>query len=228
MHVYSSDNEFRSTFLAILGVVAFVVVVALNAYVFPWLYQQIPFNIPPLVVPGLAFGVVFGLLHRVFDRHLWKKPWMPDFIVAVPDLTGHWEGEIRTSYEGEIPDDYLADGGYQPMNATLDIEQTWSKIIIHFETERSPSISTGASFQTKRILHPKLSYLFENEGADVDEQAADEGPYGGTTRFTYRESDDRLVGYYYTGPARASEQGDGQKTTYGTAEFTRVSGEPQI
>lgn len=227
MHVYSSDNEFRSTFLAILGVVAFIVVVTLNAYVFPWLYQQIPFKIPPLVVPGLAFGVVFGLFHRVFDRRLWKKPWMPDFIVAVPDLTGHWEGEIRTSYEGEIPDDYLADGGHQPMTATLNIKQTWSKIIIHFETERSPSVSTGASFQTEGTLHPKLSYLFENEGADVVEQAEDEGPYDGTTRFTYRESDDRLVGYYYTGPARASEQGDGQKTTYGTAEFTRVSDEPQ-
>jgi len=40
MHVYSSDNEFRSTFLAILGVIAFVIVFVLNAYVFPWLYQQ--------------------------------------------------------------------------------------------------------------------------------------------------------------------------------------------
>jgi hypothetical protein len=94
-------------------------------------------------------------------------------------------------------------------------------------SSRSPSVSTGASFQTEGTLHPKLSYLFENEGADVVEQAEDEGPYDGTTRFTYRESDDRLVGYYYTGPARASEQGDGQKTTYGTAEFTRVSDEPQ-
>lgn len=152
---------------------------------------------------------------------------MPDHIVAVPDLTGHWEGEIRTNYEGEISDTYLADGGHQPMTATLDIKQTWSKIIIHFETERSSSVSTGASFQTERTLHPKLSYLFENEGADVDEQAEDEGPYDGTTRFTFRESEDRLVGYYYTGPARASEQGNGQKTTYGSAEFTRMSNEPQ-
>lgn len=204
-----------------------VVVYALNVYVFPWLYQQIPFEIPPLIVPGLAFGIVFSLFRRVFDRLLWSEPWMPDFIVAVPDLTAHWEGEIRTSYEGEIPDDYLADGGHQPMTATLNIKQTWSKIIIHFETERSPSVSRGASFQNGGTLHPKLSYLFENEGVDVDEQAEDEGLYDGTTQFTSRESDDRLVGYYYTGPARASEQGDGQKTTYGTAEFTRVSDEPQ-
>lgn len=227
MHVYSSDNEFRSTFLAILGVIAFVIVFVLNVYVFPWLYQQIPFEVPPLLIPGLAFGVVFGLIHRVFDRRLWNKPWMPDFIVAVPDLTGHWEGEIRSSYEGEIPDDYLADGGHQPMPATLDIEQTWSKIIVHFETERSPSVSTGASFQTEGTLHTKVSYLYENEGADVDEQAEDEGPYDGTARLTYRESIDRLAGYYYTGPARASEQDGSQKTTYGTMEFTRDSDEPQ-
>jgi hypothetical protein len=152
---------------------------------------------------------------------------MPDFIVAVPDLTGHWEGEIRSSYEGEIPDDYLADGGHQPMPATLNIEQTWSKIIVHFETERSPSVSTGASFQTEGTLHTKVSYLYENEGADVDEQAEDEGPYDGTARLTYRESIDRLAGYYYTGPARASEQDGSQKTTYGTMEFTRDSDEPQ-
>lgn len=163
----------------------------------------------------------------MFDRRLWNKHWIPDFVVAVPDLTGHWEGEIRTSYKEEILDKYIADGGHQPMPATLDIEQTWSKIIIHFETKRSPSVSTGASFQTKGTLHTKLSYLFENEGADVDEQEEDEGPYDGTTQFTYQESEGKLIGYYYTGPARASDQGNGEKTTYGTAEFARISDEPE-
>lgn len=113
------------------------------------------------------------------------------------------------------------------MPATLDIEQRWSKIIVHFETERSPSVSTGASFQTEGTLHTKVSYLYENEGPEVDEQAEDEGPYDGTARLTYRESEDRLVGYYYTGPSRASEQGDSQKTTYGAMEFTRESDEIQ-
>lgn len=225
MHVYSSDNEFRSTFLGILGAVAFIVTSFLDGYAFPWVHQQLPFDVPDLLFFGLAFGVVYALLYRVFDWRLWNKSWMPDFIVAVPDLTGHWEGEIKTSYQGKIKGDYIADGGHQPMSATLDIDQTWSKIIIHFETERSSSVSTGASFQTKGTLHTKLSYLFDNEGADVDEQEEDEGPYDGTTQFTYRESDDRLVGYYYTGPARASEQGDGQQTTYGTAEFTQVGDE---
>jgi|AntDeeMinimDraft_5_1070356.scaffolds.fasta_scaffold06873_4 hypothetical protein len=89
MHVYSSDNEFRSTFLAILGVVAFAVVCTLNAYVFPWLYQQVPVEVPPLVVPGLTFGVVFSLIYWIFNRRLWNNSWMPDFIVTVPDLTGH-------------------------------------------------------------------------------------------------------------------------------------------
>lgn len=124
MHVYSSDNNFRSTFLAILGVIAFAVVYALNAYVFSWIYQQAPFEVPPLIVPGLAFGIVFSVIYRIFDRRLWNESWMPNFIVAVPDLTGHWEGEIKSSYEGEIPDDYLADGGHQPMAAELDIKQT--------------------------------------------------------------------------------------------------------
>lgn len=229
MHVYSSDNEFRSTVLGLLGVAAFVTVYALNASVFPRLYQQIPFEVPPLVLPGLAFGVVFSLYHSAFDQCLWNKSWMPEFIVAVPDLTGQWEGKIKTNYKGDIKDEYTADGsgGYQPMPATLDIEQTWSKIIIHFETERSPSVSTGASFQTKGTLHPKISYLFENEGASPDEQAEDEGPYEGTTQFTFRKSDDgdRLVGYYYTGPARASNSGDGEQTTHGSVEFTRVNRE---
>jgi|AntDeeMinimDraft_5_1070356.scaffolds.fasta_scaffold06873_5 hypothetical protein len=113
------------------------------------------------------------------------------------------------------------------MPATLDIEQTSGKIIVHFETERSLSVSTGASFQNQGTLHTKFSYLFENEGADVDEQAEDEGPYDGTAQLTYRESQNRLTGYYYTGPARASEQDGTRKTTYGTIEFTHESDEPQ-
>jgi hypothetical protein len=225
MHVYSSDNGFRSTFLGILGATAFVTTWMLDNYVFPWIHEQLPFAVPNLLFFGLAFGVAYKLFYRVFDRRLWNESWIPDFVVAVPDLTGHWEGEIRTSYEGEIADEYIADGGHQSIPATLDIKQTWGKIIIHFETERSYSVSTGASFQTKRTFHPKLSYLFENKGADVDKQEEDEGPYDGTTQFRYRESEDKLVGYYYTGPARASDQGNGQQTTYGTAEFTRVSDE---
>lgn len=227
MHVYSSDNGFRSTLLGILGAVAFIATSVLDGYVFPWIHEQLPFTVPNLLFFGLAFGVAYKIFYRMFDRRLWNKSWIPDFIVSVPDLTGHWEGEIKTSYKGEIPDEYIVDGGHQSMPATLDIKQTWSEIIIHFETERSPSVSTGATFQTKGILHTKLTYLFNNEGAEVHEQEEDEGPYDGTTQFTYRELEDKLVGYYYTGPARASNQDNSQQTTYGTAEFTRVSDEPE-
>jgi len=146
MHTYSTDNDFRVTLLGLLGVASYLVVYILNVYLFTFLNRVILIEIPELVFIGLAYGVVFSGVYMLFATRLWTRLWMPSFVVAVPDLTGHWEGHIQTSFEGEIEDEYLAaDGGdsdgsgerYREMEATLDIEQTWRKIAITFETGRS-------------------------------------------------------------------------------------------
>lgn len=241
MHTYSTDNDFRVTLLGLLGVAAYVIVYILNVYLFPFLNRLIPVEIPELLFIGLAYGVVFSGVYMLFATRLWNRSWMPSFAVAVPDLTGHWEGQIQTSFEGEIDEEYLAaDGGdsegsserYREMDATLDIQQTWRKIAITFETGRSSSYSTGASFQMERTLQPRLSYLFQNEGPSPDEQSESEGRYTGAAEFQLRQGNGETVleGVYYTGPAREHSEGPSEetKTNYGSAEFTRVSGEPQL
>lgn len=239
MHTYSTDNDFRVTLLGLLGVAAYVIVYVLNVYLSPVLNRPIPVEIPELVFVGLAYGVVFSGVYMLFATWLWNRSWIPSFVVAVPDLTGHWEGQIQTSFEGEIDEQYLAaDGGgdteerYREMKATLDIRQTWRKIAITFETGRSSSYSTGASFQMEHTLQPRLSYLFQNEGPSPDEQSESEGRYTGAAEFQLRgtSGEAMLEGVYYTGPAREHIEGPSEKakTNYGSAEFTRVSDEPQV
>lgn len=238
MHTYSTDNDFRVTLLGLLGVAAYIIVYMLNVYLFSLLNSLIPIEIPEMLFIGITFGGVFPAVYMLFASWIWNRPWMPSFIVAVPDLTGHWEGHIRSSFKGEISREYLAaDGGdknerYREMKATLDIRQTWRKIAITFETGRSSSYSTSASFQLGATLHPRLSYLFQNEGPSPDEQSASEGRYTGVAEFKLREADgDALLeGVYYTGPAREHTEGpsDEAKTNYGSVEFTRASREPQM
>lgn len=238
MHTYSTDNDFRVTLLGLLGVAAYVTVYISNVYLFPFLNRVVPIEIPRLLFIGLAYSVVFSAVYMLFATKLWNRSWMPSFAVAVPDLTGHWEGTIQTSFEGEIEEEYLAadggDGGegrYHEMEATLDIQQSWRKIAITFETGRSTSYSTGASFQMEEALQPRLSYLFQNEGPSPEEQSESEGRYTGAAEFRVKERDGETVleGEYYTGPAREHSEGPGEesRTNYGSAEFTRVSDEPK-
>jgi len=241
MHTYSTDNDFRVTLLGLLGVAAYVIVYILNVYLFPFLNRVVPIEIPELLFIGLAYSMVFSGVYMLFATRLWNRSWMPSFVVAVPDLTGHWEGHIQTSFEGEIKEEYLAtDGGdsdasevqYREMEASLDIRQTWRKIVITFETRRSSSYSTAASFQMEHTLQPRLSYLFQNEGPSPDEQSESEGRYTGAAEFRLREVDGGVMldGVYYTGPSREHTEGPNEeaKTNYGSAEFTRVNDEPQV
>lgn len=236
MHTYSTDNDFRVTLLGLLGVASYVIVYGLNVYLFPVLDRLIQIEIPDLVFTGIAYGAVFSVVYMLFATRLWNQQRIPSFVVAVPDLTGHWEGHIQTSFKGDIDAEYLVNNGggenrYQKMEATLDIRQTWRKIAITFETGRSTSYSTGASFQMEGTLQPHLSYLFQNRGPSPEEQSESEGRYTGAAEFQVREIEDysKLVGVYYTGPAREHTEGPSAhvKTNYGSAEFTRTSKEPQ-
>ena len=220
-----------------MGVAAYALVQIFNIYLFPALRRLIPIRIPELVSLGITYGIAFSGIYMLFATLLWNRMWMPSLIVSVPDLTGHWEGYIQTSFEGEIDKTHLvSDGGseaeYQEMGATLDIRQTWWKIAISFETGRSSSYSTSARFQMEQTLQPRLSYLFQNEGPSPHKQSESEGRYTGASEFKLQENADEaavLEGVYYTGPEREHTMGPSQetKTNYGFAKFIRVNDDPK-
>ena len=225
MHTYSTDNGFRTKLLALLGIIAYLFAGFLNSVVFPAFEGWVAIHLPTELNIGASFMLVFGAIFWAFSNHVWHRSWIPERIVSVPDLTGHWEGHIKT--QNEVQDEYINvelnddNDEYTPMEATLDISQDWRKISIYFATGRSPSPSTGAMFRMKDMIHPKVAYLFQNQGPAPDEQADDEGQYDGTAQFRYIKRPDEpdiLEGKYYTGPSRGNQ---------GSARFERKADSPK-
>lgn len=202
MHTYSTDNDFRPKVYAGLALLAYGITILVEM-VTTALSTVLPFAAGFVISWGLAFAVVW----KAHVQWFWKT-WLARVlgITRVPDFNGKWEGWIVTSYEGDIPDEALhpaddpsEDG--QKMVASLDIDQTWRKINVHFETTQTPSDSNGATMLTEKGKWPSISYQYENPGSPLVEGL---DMHFGTASLEYRDEGDTetLEGLYYTGPGR--------------------------
>jgi hypothetical protein len=202
MHTYSTDNDLRPKVYGVLALLAYGITILVEL-VTTTLSTVLPFAVGFVVSWGLAFTVVW----KIHDRWFWKTRIARALgFTRVPNLNGKWEGWIVTSYEGDIddqalhPDNAPSEDG-QKMKAWLDIDQTWRKINVHFETTQTPSDSNGATMLTEKGKWPSLSYQYENPGSPLVEGL---DMHFGTASLEYRDEGDRetLEGLYYTGPGR--------------------------
>lgn len=202
MHTYSTDNDLRPKVYGVLALLAYGITILVEL-VTTALSTVLPFAVGFVVSWGLAFTVVW----KIHDRWFWKTRIARALgFTRVPNLNGKWEGWIVTSYEGDIddqalhPDNAPSEDG-QKMKAWLDIDQTWRKINVHFETTQTPSDSNGATMLTEKGKWPSLSYQYENPGSPLVEGL---DMHFGTASLEYRDEGDRetLEGLYYTGPGR--------------------------
>jgi len=111
-----------------------------------------------------------------------------------------WEEQGEIPDEALHPDDAPSEDG-QKLKAWLDIDKTWRKINVHFETTQTPSDSNGASMLTEKGKWPSISYQYENPGSPLVEGL---DMHFGTASLEYRDESDTgtLEGLYYTGPGR--------------------------
>lgn len=202
MHTYSTDNDLRPKVYGVLALLAYGLTVLVGMAT-DALSTVLPFGAGVVISWGLAFAVVW----KIHDNWFWKTGIARALgFTRVPDLNGRWEGYIVTSYEGHIsdealhPDDDLSEDG-QKLKAWLDIDQTWRKINIHFETKQTASDSNGATMLTEEGKWPSLSYQYENAGSPLVEGL---DMHFGTASLEYRNEGGRetLEGLYYTGPGR--------------------------
>lgn len=212
MHTYSTDNDFKPKILAGIGVLAFIFATFINNALHSAIEQ---FDYIPLEISFLVtIGIIFTGLYWVFNQHIWSYPNIPSSLVAVPDLSGEWEGNIKTNFDGDIPEEFIqeSDPGrdeFTTIEARLKITQTWRHISVHFETERSESYSLAASFISNDTMHPRFYYIFRNEGPSPEERDEDEGMYDGTAQLKLKKQGKQeiLKGFYYTGPSRENNVG---------------------
>ena len=87
----------------------------------------------------LEAAVIFSLLSFVFERWIWKLPPVR-FFHGIPDLNGHWEGELFSSYSEEA------------IHMDLDIVQTWSEISFRASFPKSTSSSNTAAIHMESVF----------------------------------------------------------------------------
>jgi hypothetical protein len=148
-----------------------------------------------LVIVAPSGVAVFVVLFLVFDQFLWNWPWLYKLgLLRVPDLNGDWEAEISSSGTGE------------KIRAQVKIHQTYSKIRIHLETDKSSSLSRMAAIEMASPTMFTLRYEYSAE-YQRDKTAAILRHFG-VTSICLKSNDHRLLGEhsanYYTEQGRDS------------------------
>ena len=204
MHDYSIDRHPKEKvlfFLALIAIAAAPPIKELAEFLVLSLEANIGWSSAPVVaVP--VFGVFAGL-YFLFDKFLWKIPWLRK-VLLVPDLNGKWVCKGHTNLKNAEVVDYDWD-------ATISITQSWSKILIHLKTKQSESKSISASIYHEAGVGYRVLYQYNNR-PNADE--LDLSNHSGSAELLFSENAESASGSYYT---------DRHRTTVGTMSLKRES-----
>jgi hypothetical protein len=143
----------------------------------------------------------YGLCYNIFDRRLWRIPIIRKIgLVSLPNLNGNWKGYLLSSFD-EHGTKY---------DASIEIIQSWTRIIIKLRTEKSKSHSIVATLTTENPGGIILSYAYLNEPKANAKKTMH--IHKGTAWLTLDKNGEMFEGEYYTGRDRQS---------YGSLHFER-------
>lgn len=182
MHSYSVDTPVRRQVYFAIAVAAFAIPRGIA-----WAAG--------LLVPGEAFaypltvGTTFAAIHLLFDRLIWKKF---GFWHKIPELNGRWTAHGVSSYRDPETNEPVR------FSMTYIIRQTFSRIEVFGETEKSTSKSLMASLDTDHAV-PIFRYGFEN----TPKNTADDDLHRHPGMIELRiQSGTRMTGDYFSGKHR--------------------------
>ena len=136
---------------------------------------------------GLAF---FAIFYQLFDKYIWKLFAKMKFWFKTPVLSGEYAGELLSS----------RDDMKEPTPIIIKIQQTLTRIKISLHTSQSTSKSEMAAILVDEPDGPLLIYEFINDHRKVADPNLT--IHRGTTRLTFNEDTNTLIGTYYTSPER--------------------------
>jgi|CXWL01.1.fsa_nt_gi hypothetical protein len=149
MHDYSISSHSRKNVHYIIAATSFCLVL-LAAYFIAAL--QNTYEVAIVAPSSLAvFGFLFGIFFLIFDQFLWRCSFLYR-LVKIPNLNGSWNTEIKSSQDTEAR-----------IKATINIHQTYSKIRIRLETDKSHSLSQMAAFEMADPTYFCLRYEYSTE-----------------------------------------------------------------
>jgi SMODS-associating 2TM, beta-strand rich effector domain len=190
IHPYATDSDERDRWAIFIGVVAVLAGYALHALIEPH-RQDAPEWLWWVEIPGPI--ALYFTLRRFMDDHGWAWSPLHRFrLVRIPNLTGRWDGTLRTSHD-EMGQDYPCQ---------ILIRQTWTRIAVVLTTATSRSENLVAGVLINGVDEALLVYEFVNQ-PKMEAPKTMEMHRGHTTlRLEHRPDGDALVGEYYSGRGR--------------------------
>lgn len=200
MHDYSIGKNPKETVLFILALVAVFFTPKLNSFI-----QELGISTGWYTATATTVSVFvwFGLVYWFFNKHLWKCAWLRKFLL-VPDLDGKWLVEGMTVLKNGSKADFKWDG-------TITVTQSWSKILIHLQTNQSASKSVSASIHHVDGIGYTLLYQYENAPAADQLELA---KHSGSVELLFDLECLSAEGHYYT---------DQHRNTIGTMKLRKVT-----
>lgn len=156
--------------------------------------------IPTVLLPPIGAGVVFAALYWLFDRHIWKLPWLSQGL-GVPNLSGRWRVQGQTIN----PDKSKG----QTWEGTATIVQSWDRIRVRLKTAQSGSNSVTAALIRDEADGFRLFYSYRND-PKIDQQQL--RPHRGYAEIVFSPDLTSGEGEYFNGLGRF---------TFGTMTITK-------
>jgi hypothetical protein len=185
MHPYSINSSERERVTCFIALVSTVAALLVNRFfvshgtVLPWW----------LDAPSVT--LIFGLLYSLFDRSVWRwRVLHRTGLICTPNLGGTWLGSVTSS----------VDGGVECHEATLVVEQHWTRISVSMKTAKSKSSSVVAAMIGETASRTTLCYEYRNEPVPCAEKEMH--AHRGSAQLTIGRDSRVLEGEYYTGRDR--------------------------
>ena len=150
MHEYTSNKSHRKIIIIIITILSLIINLVLTPLcnlIVASISDKIgsPFTVFILLI-GVGFSSIFGILYLLFDRCLWKI--VPG--IKSQKISGIYSCDGKSNYK--IPE----------WKGTITIKQTWSKILISLKTDNSYSQSYVASIEVLDDGNIILYYCYRN------------------------------------------------------------------
>ncbi len=211
MHSYSIDKKIRTHISIALFVASIAISMLLRSILSPYsdiitarlsslmITPVIEFISSTGVFPNfLEAAVIFSLLSFVFERWIWKLPPVR-FFHRIPDLNGHWEGELFSSYSEEA------------IHMDLDIVQTWSEISFRASFPKSTSSSNTAAIHMEDSRGISIYFGFHNDSTDITSGMQS---YDGYNILTLDDKDTLSARYFNNRPSHRKTVKGGNMGTF--------------
>jgi SMODS-associating 2TM, beta-strand rich effector domain len=110
-------------------------------------------------VGGVSITVtILGLAFWLFDKYLWRLGVLQGWFVKRPRLLGRWDVEFASDWIDPNRNERLAS-----RRAKLRVNQTFSKLLLHFETDESVGETISASIIEKEGGQYEIIGVYRNE-----------------------------------------------------------------